>query len=97
MFNQRDICVFSFEKSMIFPFVTAPSEIMLPPSPVKNEDSLLNHLIAESEALQALGSQTLTSVRPGQLILHTLSRPISQSASMQVCAMSSLLYALQTA
>ena len=69
---------------MIFPFSVPQSEVQLPPTITEKADSLLTHLISRSDTLQNLGSQTLTSVKPGQLLLHTLSKPISQSYAMQV-------------
>jgi len=90
MINQRNISVFSCEKTMMFPFTVAPSEVEVPSSFFEKDDSFLSHLITEAEALSKLGSQTLSSVRPGQLILHNLVRPISHSYSMQVATFSNI-------
>ena len=87
LFNQKDIAIFTCEKSMIFPFCVAPSEVTLLPTPFEKHNSLLNHLISEADALQNLGSHTLSCVRPGQLIFHNLQRPIPLSSSMQVVSL----------
>lgn len=88
--NQKDITVFSCEKSMIFPFIVPQSDVALPPSHFEKEGSLLSHLISEADALQRSGSQTLSSVRPGQLIVHGLQRPIPLSSSMQLASLARL-------
>ena len=84
MLNQQNRIVFSCEKSMMFQFAVPPSAIEVDTSVDEKSDSFLNHLISEAEVLSKLGSQTLSSVRPGQLILHSFARPITHAYTMQV-------------
>ena len=71
----------------------------MPPSSLNAEnnnknrnDDYISHLIRQSEILQNIGSQTLTSVRPGQLILHTLTRPLSETHMMQLASLARLTH-----
>ena len=91
LINQKEISIFTCDKAMIFPFAVPQSEVQLPPTITEKADSLLTHLISRSDTLQNLGSQTLTSVKPGQLLLHTLSKPISQSYAMQVLILKTVI------
>ena len=58
----------------------------------KGGEEFLGHLVKMTETLQTLGSQTMTNLRPGQLILHTLSRPLSLTHSMQLSTMGRLTH-----
>lgn len=87
---------------MLFPFVIPPSSISL--EETQNSDaaaasnttpnsSFLQHLLtAALPALHERGSQTLASVRPGQVILHTLTRPLSETHSMQLATLGRLTH-----
>jgi hypothetical protein len=82
---------------MLFPFAVPPSEVEIEtphdkPDEKGGQDEFLQHLISQTQTLQELGSQTLRSVRPGQLILHTMMRPISQSYSMQMSTLARLTH-----
>lgn len=90
--NQRDVVVFSCEKTMMFPFVVPPSDIVVPPSEVDHGNDYLAHLIRQVEVLQERGSHTLTSLRPGQLLLHTLTRPLSSTHMMQLASLARLTH-----
>ena len=90
--NQRGVVVFTCDKSMLFPFEVPPSQVEVPSNSDSLGDSFLNHIIDKSDVLQGLGSQTLASVRPGQLILHTLTRPLSETHSMQLATLARLTH-----
>jgi hypothetical protein len=92
MINQRDIVVFSTEKTMMFPFAVPPSEVEAVVKPNEKEHAFLDHLIGQAEVLQKLGSQTLRSVRPGQLILHNMTRPLGLDYSMQLATLGRLTH-----
>ncbi len=93
LINQRDRLVFSCEKQMLFPFTVPPSNTEVPKKEVNEDDNdLLAHLIGQSEVLQTIGSQTLRSVRPGQLILHKMTRPLSVAYSMQLSSLARLTH-----
>ncbi len=84
LFNQRDKPIFSVEKSIIFPFIVPHSDVSIPQSSFGQDDSLLHHLVDQAEKIQQLGSQTLTSLKPGQLLLHGMQRPLALGQCMQL-------------
>jgi len=92
LYNQRGVVVFTCEKTMLFPFEVPPSEVKAIRPPNSRNDDFLNHLVQQAETLQSIGSQTLSSVRPGQLILHTLTRPISETHMMQLASLARLTH-----
>lgn len=75
----------------MFPFKVPGSAVSLPSLPEGPAD-FLDHLIEQAETLQGIGSQTLTTLRPGQLILHTLSRPLSETHMMQLASLARLTH-----
>eukprot|EP01036_Dinobryon_divergens_P033097 gene33095-42812_t len=92
LFNQRGVMVFSCEKTMMLSTQVPPSEVELA-SPADSEGSdFLNHLIRQVDTLQSMGSQTLEPLRPGHLILHTLTRPLSETHSMQLATLARLTH-----
>lgn len=92
LINQRDVVVFSCDNTLIFPFVVPPSQIEIATAEYSDSSAFLKHLIKQVEVLQAKGSQTLSSVRPGQLILHTLTRPLSETQFMQLATLARLTH-----
>lgn len=90
--NQRGVVVFTCEKSLLFPFKVPPSDIVVKPSEDDRPELFLNHMIQQTEKLQNLGSQTLTSLRPGQLVVHTLTRPLSETHMMQLATLGRLTH-----
>lgn len=90
--NQRGVVVFVCEKTMLFPFKVPPSDVVVTPAEEDRPESFLNHLIQQTEKLQNMGSQTLTSLRPGQLIVHTLTRPLSETHMMQLATLGRLTH-----
>ena len=93
MKNQRGVVVFTCEKTMLFPFhVVRPSEIEVKEPSFSESNDFLNHLIQKADVLQTLGSQTLTSLRAGQLIIHTLTRPLSETQCMQLSSLARLTH-----
>lgn len=92
LINQRDVIVFTCEKTILFPFKVPQSEVQIPVPPVPKRHEFIEHLISQAETLQRIGSQSLTSLRPGQLILHTLTRPLSITHSMQLATLGRLTH-----
>lgn len=90
--NQRGVTCFSCEKTMLFPFEVPPSDVVVSTPADSKKNDFLDHLIKQAEILQEKGSQTLTSLRPGQLILHTLTRPLSETHSMQLATLARLTH-----
>jgi hypothetical protein len=93
--NQRNNVVFTCEKTMMFPFTIPGSTVTVPTQSLEadvNKQDFLEHLVKRAETLEGLGSQTLTSLRPGNLILHTLTRPLSQTHTMQLATLGRLTH-----
>ena len=89
--NQRDRVVFTTEKTMLFNFKVPGSSVTSDALEDAGTD-FLDHLIKQTETLQDIGSQTLTSLRPGQLILHSLARPLSETHMMQLATLARLTH-----
>lgn len=89
--NQRGVKVFTCEKSMMFPFAVPASSVKAE-APTSEKTDFLDHLVKRLETLQDMGSQTLTSLRPGQLILHTLTRPLNETHAMQLATLGRLTH-----
>ena len=90
--NQRGVVIFVCEKSLLFPFKVPPSEVVVTPSDEDRPELFLNHMIQQTDKMQKLGSQTLTSLRPGQLVVHTLTRPLSETHMMQLATLGRLTH-----
>lgn len=90
--NQRDVNVFTCEKHMMFPFNVPSSEVVVPVTEEAKSATFLNYLVTNSDKLNALGSHTLSHLRPGQLIFHTLVRPLSQTVVMQLATLARLTH-----
>jgi len=90
--NQRGVVVFTCEKTMLFPFqVVKPSEVEVIMKSSTPSD-FFNRLLEKVDILQSLGSQSLTSLRPGQLIIHKLTRPLTETQSMQLASLARLTH-----
>lgn len=89
--NQRGVKVFTCEKSMMFPFAVPASSVKVD-VPDATQTDFLDHLVKRLETLQDMGSQTLTSLRPGQLILHTLTRPLNETHAMSLATLGRLTH-----
>lgn len=93
LINQRNVVVFNCELLVLFPFKVPASDVRFDSSlELRQKNLFLAHLIRQVEVLQVRGSQTLTSVRPGQLILHTLTRPLSSTHCMQLATLARLTH-----
>jgi len=90
--NQRGVVIFACEKSLLFPFKVPSSDIVVKPSEEDRPELFLNHMIQQTDKMQKLGSQTLTSLRPGQLVVHTLTRPLSETHMMQLATLGRLTH-----
>jgi hypothetical protein len=90
--NQRDVNLFTCEKKMLFPFPIASSVITVPVTDEMRGETFLNHLMISCEKLRELGSHTRASLRSGQLIYHTFSRPLSDTLTMQLATLARLTH-----
>lgn len=90
--NQNALVVFSCEKTMLFPFQVPSSAEEVLPEEVAHRSFFLEHLVQQASVLQAKGSQTLSNLRPGQLLLHTLARPLTLTHSMQLASLARLTH-----
>lgn len=90
--NQLEQVVFSCEKTMLYPFKIPPSAEEVPASEDAQDYSFLEYIVRHAHILQAKGSQTLSPLRPGQLLLHTLSRPLTLTHCMQLASLARLTH-----
>lgn len=90
--NQHDQVVFSCEKTMLYPFKIPPSAEEVPEVEEAQDGAFLDYIVRHAHILQAKGSQTLSPLRPGQLILHTLSRPLTLTHTMQLASLARLTH-----
>jgi hypothetical protein len=91
--NQRGVVLFTCEKTMLFPFqVVPPSDVEIDRPQSSGGSEFLEHLISRADILQNLESHTLSSLRPHQLIIHTLTRPLSETHLMQLASLARLTH-----
>jgi len=88
--NQRDTVVFTADKTMIFPFPVSECETEFPVTPPVKQ--LEDHLVSRADSLGELGSHSLQAFRPGQLLFHSMVRPLSGGHSMQLASMARLTH-----
>jgi len=85
LYNQRNQLCFSCDKVMLYPYEV--SRMQRSKDPVESDPTLMpretSHLLEhiKDNVKKLPPSVTLTSVEPGQLILHTYSRPTGLGAS----------------
>ena len=91
--NQRGKTVFTCDKTMLFPFpLDENTEAVFEGESPPPED-LREHLIVRAGSMaDKLRSHSLTPLRPGQLILHSMSRPLSSTRSMQLSSLARLTH-----
>lgn len=77
---------------MMFPVKVPQSEVILPRSQETQSNQFIDHIVQQADVLQSLGSRTFSSLRPNQLILHSLTRPISETQSMQLASLARLTH-----
>ncbi|RYG68968.1 hypothetical protein EON64_03905 [archaeon] len=90
--NQRGVVCFTCEKTMLFPLSVAPSEVTISRPPASARQDFLEHLVKQGETLQECGSQTFTPLRAGQLVLHSLTRPLTLTHMMQLATLGRLTH-----
>lgn len=92
LIKQNGVVVFSCEKTLLFPFQVPPSVEEVRPEEAAHRSDFLERLVQQASVLEMKGSQTLSSLRPGQLLLHTLSRPLTLTQSMQLASLARLTH-----
>ncbi len=93
LINQRGRVCMSADKTMLFEFAAvAPSEISTPVNPATEQQLFRNHLMSKAEILGELGSHSLRTLRPHQLIIHSMCRALSLSQSQQLASLARLTH-----
>lgn len=89
--NQHGKPVFTCDKKMLFPFARSLDVVgeYNPPVP---PDALVSAMTARAGVLGQLGSQSLQPLRPGQLLLHSLHRPLTDTQSRQLSSLARLTH-----
>jgi len=91
LLNQHERVVFHCDKAMLFPFprdLDASGDYK-PSAPI---DGLLGAFTTRAVVLGELGSQSLQPLRPGQLLLHSLARPLTDTQSRQLASLARLTH-----
>ncbi|GMH74930.1 hypothetical protein TrLO_g2017 [Triparma laevis f. longispina] len=92
LINQRGRVCMSADKTMMFEFASlAPSNVSLPDEEMDTH-RFKNHLLSKAEVLGELGSHSLASLRPHQLIVHTMCRALSLTQSQQLASLARLTH-----
>jgi citrate lyase subunit beta/citryl-CoA lyase len=77
---------------MLFPSAVPTSDVKMPSDYNHKYDKFLHHIVDSCEKLTAQGSQTFSALRKGQLIFHTLNRPLSETHLMQLATLARLTH-----
>ena len=80
------------DKRLLFEFPVPESKISLPPDESESSQLFRDHLLSKSHVLRLRESQSLTALRPGSLILHTLTRSITFAQSQQLASLARLTH-----
>jgi len=89
--NQRGRVCMSTDKTMLFE-VKSSSSSTVERTPQTTNQAFRAHLMSKAEVLGDLGSTTLTPLRPGQMIVHSMCRALSLSQSQQLASLARLTH-----
>ena len=78
------------DKRLLFEFPVPESKVSLPTDESESSQLFRDHLLSKSHVLKE--SQSLTALRPGSLILHTLTRSITFAQSQQLASLARLTH-----
>eukprot|EP00529_Nitzschia_sp_RCC80_P041830 CAMPEP_0113455150 /NCGR_PEP_ID=MMETSP0014_2-20120614/8228_1 /TAXON_ID=2857 /ORGANISM="Nitzschia sp." /LENGTH=477 /DNA_ID=CAMNT_0000346573 /DNA_START=96 /DNA_END=1529 /DNA_ORIENTATION=+ /assembly_acc=CAM_ASM_000159 len=104
--NQRNRLCMRADKRMLFEFPIPPSNVQASSSTSstsstytggeKDEDPNLHvfrdHMLSRSKVAEELQSHSLAGLRPGQLILHSMNRSLTQTQSQQLASLARLTH-----
>lgn len=90
--NQRGRLCMSADKRLLFEFPVPESNVTIPADPVEESQLFRDHLLSKSREVSGMESHSLTPLRPGNLILHTLCRSITFSQSQQLASLARLTH-----
>jgi acyl dehydratase len=93
LINQRGRVCMRADKRLLFEFpLPQSSSSSVHNNSVEDEHLFRDHLLSKADVLRELGSHSLAHLRPGQLILHSLQRCLSQSMSQQLSSLARLTH-----
>ena len=93
LLNQRGKICMSTDKTMLFEFASSfSSDVTTKDKSVYQVQAFRDHLLAKAEYLGEIGSHSLSPLRPGQLIVHTMCRALSLSQSQQLASLARLTH-----
>mmetsp|Transcript_13058 Transcript_13058/g.26662 ORF Transcript_13058/g.26662 Transcript_13058/m.26662 type:complete len:411 (+) Transcript_13058:5-1237(+) len=93
LINQRGRVCMSADKTMLFEFeAISPSNVETPTNPATEAQLFRTHLMSKAEVLGELGSHSLRPLRPSQLIVHSMCRPLSLTQSQQLASLARLTH-----
>ncbi|KAL9186239.1 hypothetical protein ACHAXT_005477 [Thalassiosira profunda] len=92
LINQRGRLCMSAEKRLLFEFPVPESNVTILAEESESSQLFRDHLLSKASVLRGMESHSLTPLRTGSLILHTLSRPITFSQSLQLASLARLTH-----
>lgn len=95
LINQRDRLCMRADKRIMFEFPIQPSnvEASSASSPyTKAGNTFRDHMLSRSKIAEELQSHSLAHLRPGQLILHSMNRALTQTQSQQLASLARLTH-----
>lgn len=82
----------SADKRLLFEFPVPESKVVIPPGEPESSQLFRDHLLSKAHVMSGLGSQSLTPLTTGSLVLHTLARSITFSQSQQLASLARLTH-----
>ena len=96
LINQRGRVCMTADKRMLFEFSMPESSVTSTrkegEDPFSTNRLFRDHLLSKAESLSEIGSQSLASLIPGQLIFHQMSRSLTFSQSQQLASLARLTH-----
>lgn len=92
LINQRGKLCMSADKRLLFEFPVPESNVTIPPDESELSQLFRDHLLSKSSVMSGMESHSLTSLRAGSLILHTLTRSITFAQSQQLASLARLTH-----
>ena len=92
LINQRGRLCMSADKRLLFEFPVPESNVTVPPDESESSQLFRDHLLSKASVMSGMESHSLTSLRAGSLILHTLTRSITFAQSQQLASLARLTH-----
>lgn len=99
LINQRNRLCMRADKRMLFEFPVPPSNVQVSATTDYGEQKeqpnlhlFRDHMLSKSKVAEELQSHSLADLRPGQLILHSMNRSLTQTQNQQLASLARLTH-----